>query len=163
MNVQTLQVKRVNVDMDLTIDLMTVKEAKYLDKKGYELATIGGSFWLRDKGLPDKAFTYRRAAGVGYYGAIYEFGFSVSTNTTMVRPVLRCEHFRKNGLHIGDYIIFGGQKFEVVMKNLALCTDSIGQGPFSKDESRPGADEYEKSDLKGFVDMWFQNAVARKD
>lgn len=75
-----------------------------------------------------------------------------------VRPVLIISNLESSGLKIGDTFNFGDKQFEIISNNKAFCLTHIGTDVFKQDLNVLNANDYEKSDVKKFVDNWFKNS-----
>ena len=75
-------------------------------------------------------------------------GYCVFYNAGAVRPVLRITNL--NDYKVGEDFKFGGQWFRIVNDSMAFCLDSIGHHEFDG-----VSNDYEKSEIKKFIDAWF--------
>lgn len=76
-----------------------------------------------------------------------------------VRPVLT---FEGSGVETGDRFIFGCYEFEVYTEGRAICCTDIGASQYTDDYNRFDAMDYESSDIKKFVDKWYDIASSGK-
>lgn len=76
-----------------------------------------------------------------------------------VRPALQIKNLELSNLKIGDCFIFGEKEFEIVLNDLAFCKSDIGKCYFRQDFEADNANVYEFSDVKKFVDKWFNESV----
>lgn len=80
-----------------------------------------------------------------------------------IRPVLVLSEM-SNNCQIGDYFRLGESIFKIVSNNLAICTKVIGGSKFRRNADRdidaPDANDYEQSDVKKYVDNWFNRAYS---
>lgn len=83
------------------------------------------------------------------------YGSRVNIVNNDVRPALKISNLALSNLSIKDKFIFSGKTFTVISKDYALCDESIGNCPFRKDWGAKDANVYEASDVKKFVDEWF--------
>ena len=115
-------------------------------------------WWLRSPGCISDL-----AAGVSGGSSILSYGGDVRNGTGAVRPALIIKNLKSSNLKIGDTFLFGNKKFEIISDVIAFCLEDIGQYCFKKDWKASEANDYEKSDVKKFVDNWFENSNRRMD
>jgi len=139
-------------DVDLDIVGTTLLSAEEAEKLPSELRRYARWWWLRS---PGKFFN--SAASVHSDGFISLYGNTVNVSNA-IRPVLQI-NIKSSNLQIGDVFEFGGKEFRVVSDNLAFCLSDIGTYPFRKNWKTTDANDYEKSDVKKFVDDWFNKYV----
>ena len=131
--------------------LLSVDEArKLLSKKDREYSNW---WWLR---LPGYYQDY--AAYVSTDGLVDCTGYDVDYADVCVRPALKI-NLESSGLTIGDTFSFGGKTFKIISDDLAFCLEDIGTHCFRKDWKTPDANVYEASDVKKFIDAWFEAAL----
>ena len=75
-------------------------------------------------------------------------------NAFGVRPAL--EISKSSGYKIGESVDFGGHSFTIISDTYALCDDMIGECAFRKDFKAKNSNEYEASDIKRYVEAWFE-------
>lgn len=144
-----------SVDFDIvSATLLTVQEAKQLPQE--ILTAAHDSWWLRSPGDED-----RYAACVfGEDAHIYDDGEYVDMRLG-VRPVII---FKSSELGVGDKFKAFDYEWTVISSNMALCNNVIGRSPFCKAWKASDANDYEKSDIKEYVDNWFAyNCYNRED
>lgn len=135
-------------DLDiLGATLLTVDEAKQLSGK---LRAYDNKWWLKSPG-----FDFDFAAIVNYGGFVDSIGNNVSSDNDIVRPALIISNLESSDLKIGDTFEFGGKQFEIISDNRALCVGDIGYSVFRENQEASDANDYEKSDVKKYVDDWF--------
>jgi len=138
-------------DLDITgATLLTKEEAKELPKK---LLSHDTWWWTRSPSRYSDG-----AISVSSYGYVNNNGTGV-LSAGKVRPVLTISNLEFSGLKIGDTFEFGGQKFEIISNDKAFCLDDIGQCAFREDWRADDANNYEKSDVKKFIDEWFEKSI----
>ena len=111
-------------------------------------------WWLRSPGYTQNYAVYVNCDGsVDYYGSrvYYDDGY--------VRPALQLWDRYTAGYNIGDKFKFGGKWFKVISRDLAFCLEDIGRCCFRDDYEAADANDYEASDIKKFVDAWFEEAM----
>ncbi len=131
--------------------LLSVDEAeRLLSKQDREYHSW---WWLRSPG-----FYQNYAAFVNDVGSVYYYGTSVNIGDGCVRPALNID-LDSSDLKIGDVFDFGGKKFKIISSHLAFCLDDIGEACFRKDWRAVDAENYELSDIKRFIDSWFEETT----
>lgn len=146
--------KIVNIKEDLDITgatLLSIEEAKKLP---IELRGHGDFWWLRSPG-----YEPYYAAYVSYGGSICDQGSIVSSSLGVVRPALKISNLESSNFQIGDQFVFDGKFFQIILDNLALCLTDIGKCWFRESWKVEDANDYEKSDVKKYVDNWFNKAI----
>ena len=107
---------------------------------------VKDDWWLRS--LSDDASF---AMSVGGGGEVYHrLGTGVLFGLG-VRPVLNLE---LGDLRIGDVFELAGYMWTVINGNMALCNDIIGECCFRDDWKAKDANDYEKSDIKKWLENW---------
>lgn len=150
MKVKTIKRITIAGEADLNITeatLLTITEVRKLPER----LKIYNDWWLK---TPGSYSCY--AAFVNYQGLI---GYEISCDDFMVRPALVISNFEPFSLKIGDTFVFGGAEFEIITNSKALCTTYIGISPFREDWKADDANDYEKSDIKKYVDEWFEKSI----
>ena len=71
-----------------------------------------------------------------------------------VRPLLRITNLESSNLKLGDKIEIFGEKFTIVLEGRALADSVVGYSAFRKDWRAEDANDYEKSDLKSWLENW---------
>lgn len=123
---------------------------------------------IEDAGvMPDHLWRWLRspadgpgiASIVSYDGCVFHVGFIVDhLRDNAVRPALKIENLKSTNLKIGDSIFFGGKEFEIISDSLAFCKTDIGE-PCPRKDCAKCANKYERSDIKKFIDDWFENVI----
>lgn len=108
-------------------------------------------WWLQSPGYGSD-----HTAVVGSYGSVFGSGNYVCYDNGVVRPALK---IKNSNLKIGDSIFFGDKEFEIISEELAFCKSDIGNHCFREKWKAKDANDYEKSDVKRFVDKWFEKAI----
>lgn len=139
-------------DLEITgATLLTVEEARelpeWLKKKLYW-------WWLRSPGKDSSHVAY-----VSLNGDIDNYGADVDNYHGGVRPVLTISNLESLGLKIGDRFEFGGRDFEIISDDKAFCLGCITSMAFREDWKAPDANDYEKSDVKKCIDVWFERSI----
>ena len=140
--------------------LLTVEEAEKLPMR---LLFSSFTWWLRTPVISKRNGWLTRnsyVAAVHNDGFIsYENGDFVSANYYRVCPALKISNLEKSGLKIGDTFEFGRREFEIISDDLALCLIGIADYAFRDDWRADDANDYEKSDVKKYIDEWFEKSI----
>ncbi|MCR5106097.1 MAG: hypothetical protein K6B68_16830 [Eubacterium sp.] len=128
--------------------LLSVKEAKNLDK---EILKADENWWLRSPSDRDRI----AACVFGESGFVRSHGCSVRMEFG-VRPALKISNLESSGYKIGESVYFGGHSFTIISDTYALCDDMIGECAFRKDSKADNSNKYETSDIKRYVETWFE-------
>ena len=128
--------------------LLSASEAKNLDK---EILKADKDWWLGSRGNND----YFAACVIGDTGYVYGPGDRVDFSFG-VRPALIISDLESFGYKTGESVHFGGHSFTIISDRYALCNDIIGECAFRKDSKAENANEYEISDIKRYVETWFE-------
>ena len=129
--------------------LPSIEEASQLP---LELRFYNNWWWLRSPGSYSNF-----AAVVRNDGSISEVGNTVDASNA-VRPVLHID-IKSSRFKVGDTFLFGGKYFYIITDELEFCQTAIGTREFREDWKAEDANDYEKSDIKKFVDCWFSEAI----
>lgn len=130
--------------------LLSVEEAEeYLTK---EERKYGSWWWLRSPG-----YDSNDAADVGSGGSVDYGGSGVNYGSDYVRPALTI-NLESSPFKIGDTFEFGGKTFKIISDKLAFCLEDIGFHCFREDWKASDANVYDVSDVKRYVDEWFEKA-----
>ena len=78
------------------------------------------------------------------------------SHKALIRPVLKVS-IRDFGLYPGDKIRLAGRDWTLISMDLILCDTPVGESPFRIDRNAPDSGEYEKSDVKKWLDNWAAN------
>lgn len=129
------------------VTLLSVDE--YETAKEY-IPPIKGWWWLRSPG------DYRYyAAYVHRDGRVLTHGNNVYGAGGVVRPALSISNLDSLNLKSGDRLIdFCGFDWTVISARLAICDTGIGTHCFQEDWRAPDANDYEKSDVKNYLESW---------
>lgn len=154
-------IRTITTELELNLEiteatLLTVEEAKKLPKR---LLRHNSWWWLRSPvnyGHRSSYVTY--VATVSDDGSVYDSGIHVSTIGDAVRPALVISNIESSGLKIGDTFEFGGKIFEIISNDKAFCLTDIGTSAFRYGREVDNANDYEKSDIKIFIDEWFEKS-----
>lgn len=136
--------QKIDVDV-IGITLLSAEEVKKVDKR---TISVDESWWLRSPGSGDYY-----AMCVFDAGFIDGNGFDVYDELG-VRPSLQISDLESFNLRIGDRFALAGEQWVVISKDKALCDRIIGKAPFRKNLKAPDANDYEKSDVKIWLENW---------
>lgn len=147
-------------DLDIVEATLLAWEAESLPMR---LRQYGNWWWLR---VPNAFRNYALnsyASNVDSDGSVDYSGLGVQFSDVAVRPALKVKNLSFSNLKIGDVFTFGGKRFEIISDEIAFCLDDIGTCAFRKDWQVVDANDYEKSDVKKFVDDWFNRVRKNND
>lgn len=131
------------LSLDEAASLLTAEERCYCS-----------TWWLRTPG-----FISNYACYVFSNGSVNYYGFNVFNFYIGVRPALIINRIESSGWKVGDIFEFGGKEFKILSPKLAwMYKDDIGRCAFRKSFKADDANNYEVSDVKKFVDNWFEVA-----
>ncbi len=74
-----------------------------------------------------------------------------------VRPVLLISNLRSLNLKEGDKVEWGDYTWTIISDQYALCDKCIAWLPFREDLEAKDANVYEKSDVKKYLDQWYED------
>ena len=136
------------LDLEITeATLLTIEEARKLPGR---LRRYDEWWWLKSPGLCSNYVAF-----VDNGGFVNSFGDYAFVDN-IVRPVLIISNFESTDLKIGDTFEFGGEQFEIISDGKAFCLGDIVYKEFREDPDAPDANDYEKSDVKKYIDDWFE-------
>ena len=144
------------IDIDIIgVTLLSAEEAEALPK---EIRSIDKYWWLRSPGYFNYLAMYVRGDGSVDYN-----GDDVNYDGFGVRPALEVGYERmclvNPRLDRGDKINLAGHTWTVISGQYILCDDIIGKCAFRTDWKGSDANDYEKSDVKKFLDDWFEKNI----
>ncbi len=150
MIIKKIEKRLVKIDV-VGATILSVEEAENLPVGLREYKT---GWWLRSPGHDSV-----HAATVIHRGPIYDYGEIVNYTGDAVRPALKISNLESSNFQVGDRFKFGGKPFQVISNCLAFCLGDIGQHCFRENRRAPEANDYEKSDIKKYVDDWFEKTI----
>lgn len=141
--------KFVREPMDIIIDSITLLSAEEYKAHGERIKPIDDWWWLRSpvgSGIS--------AASVYHDGSVSN-GSWVDNDFGSVRPVvvLRLNPESPN-LRIGDCLAFADHTWTMISDTMALCDEGVGCTCFRADWRAQDANDYEKSDVKKWLEKW---------
>lgn len=149
MKLKTIRKVEDETELEITgATLLSIEEAEALPNL---LRSYTDRWWLRSPG-----YKLYNAAFVNNDGFVIRDGYYVDCSIVAVRPALHISNLNSSNLKIGDTIFFGDKEFKVVSNELAFCKTDIGKHCFREDYQAKDANDYEKSDVKKFIDEWFE-------
>lgn len=151
-------IRKINDETELNITGATLLSIEEVVALPYYLRAYKNWWWLRSPGRQSY-----NAVLVNKGGRIYGYGYPVGIDDDAVRPVLQISNLEPTNLKIGDSIFFGEKEFEIISDELAFCKTDIGICCFREDCEAEDANDYEKSDIKKFVDKWFERALKENE
>lgn len=148
------EIKEYDKSMKITnaILLSSVEAEKYLTKEDRK---YNHWWWLRSPG-----YCQNLAARVDIDGSVYYCGFYVNIDNFCVRPALKISNLKSSNFNIGDKFEINGYNFKIISDNLAwMYKQDIGKYYFREDSEAKNANDYEYSDVKKYVDNWFNEKI----
>lgn len=145
---------------------INVQEVTLLSTKEYEMAKthikpIGNLWWLhspKDRDYVASIVVEDAASYDPYYpaedGYVSNVWSTADDESVSVRPALRL-NTESHNLKIGDMLSFGGYYWTLISESLALCDTEFCRMGFRKDWDEPDAWFYALSDIKKYLDNWF--------
>lgn len=134
------RIKKEKIEIEVNgATLLSVDEAEKIPR---EILNCDECWWLRTPGKYQD-----EAAVVDYIGSVLPAGSSVYVYTVGVRPVFILE---PHNLQIGTTIEIYGIESTIISDKLALVKEPIGFRRFDSETN-----DYKKSEIKEFVDRWF--------
>lgn len=151
MKVKVIKAEELKLNLEIVeATLLTVEEAEKLPERLRKHAYV---WWLQSCGYcSDYAACVYPDGIVSHDGDYVCFYYDV-------RPVLVISNLESLGLKIGDIFEFGDKEFEIISNNKAFCLTDIGNNVFKRDSNVLNANNYERSDVKKFIDYWFKNNI----
>lgn len=142
--------KVIQTKQDIDLDIQEVTLLSREEAENFltpEQRSIGARWWLRSahESLSDYAGEICRD------GRLY---YDYVSNSNGVVPALRISNLASNNLKIGDILEVGGKLWKVISEDLAWCDHNVGRTVFREDYEASDANDYEKSDVKKWLDQW---------
>ena len=148
MNAKQIIETTKDIELDvLGITLLSVEEAEQVPEG---TRAIRGRWWLRSPGYDDY-----NAACVDGYGDVCDLGYIVNYYEPGVRPAL-IVNLDSSNLSIMDKIETAGHRWTVITDSLILCDDIVGFTAFRADWQANDANVYEASDVKKWLEKWWE-------
>lgn len=148
MKIERIEMTKTPMDIAITeARLLTKEEAEALPERLRRYL----DFWWTS--TADAEYTFRAWMMNGNLCYLIKRNVNVET---VARPALI---FELSSLKIGDRFIVADLEFEVISEGLAFCTTDIGKCAFRKDWDAKDANQYEASDIKKYIDKWFEENV----
>jgi len=135
-------------EREINITEATLLSIEEYNQYKYLISCINGAWWLRSPGLDFTSAPCVDSSHIFYEYVDYELG---------VRPALKISN---SNLQIEDKFKFADHVFTVISEKYALCDNIIKKYNFRADWKVKDANNYELSDIKQYVDSWFNKALA---
>ena len=131
---------------------MEIENVTLLSKEEYKenknlIPLINEWWWLRSPG------SYQDNAVIVFPDGPL-FDYNVNKDCVVVRPALKIKNHKSYVFLPGDTIRVADTMWTILRDGLAICDEYIGRMCFRKDFQAIDANDYEKSDVKKFVDKW---------
>ena len=134
------------MEIDVTgITLLSIDE---YEKMRNVIPHMHDFWWLRSPGNDSG-----HAAEVSNDGTVNEDGSNVNYSLNCVRPALILDPKFSN-LEIGDKFKLKNYVWIVISERYAICDTAIGCHCFREDWTADDANDYEKSDVKKYLERW---------
>ena len=147
MRIERIRLVREKTHLDIQgITLLSIEEYK---KHKQHIKPASCVWWLRSPGARSEC-----AACVVIDGSVNGRGEYVNSRYA-VRPALQVGNLESANLKVGDSFCVFGYEWTVISKGLALCDEALEEHAFCEDWRTRGANGYEKSDVKRFLEEWF--------
>ena len=138
------------------ITLLSIDEAKNLSDY---ILRFSEWWWLRSPG-----YDSFNAALVAFDGDVDDYGFRVSNEDNAVRPALLCFNLKPLNLKIGDYVNAFDKIWQYIGKDMILLFGKpLTLMAFREDCRASDANDYEKSDVKKYLDNWFKEQMNKQE
>ena len=133
----------------LEVEEITLLSIEEYEKHKKEIPAIHAWWWLRSPGC-----CVAGAASVSYGGSVCRLGGRVSINGS-IRPALRIKQLEPHRqFTIGTKFVKAARLWTIISDDLAICDGTIKDMPFSA----VGDNNYENSDVKRFIEEWWEKA-----
>ena len=152
----------IKQEIDIDIQEVTLLSKKEYKKTKAHIKPIGNLWWLHSPRNDDykASVVVEDAASYNPYlvnfknGDVDDLWRTIDNESVSVRPALRLNQ-KSNNLQIGDMLSFGGYYWTLISKSLALCDTEFCRMGFREDWDAQDAHIYEASDVKRYLDNWF--------
>lgn len=135
------------VDVEI-LGITLLSKEEYSDSKK-NIKPIENWWWLRSP-----SFYSSIMYNVGYFGDI-DYN-NVANPYGSVRPALI---YKSNDLSIGERIYLSGKDWTVVSDKYILCDEEFCRMIFRKKWNANNANVYDASDVKKYLDDWFEHNI----
>ncbi len=149
------------------IEKSNIKGITLLSAEEYEqfknnISSHNHMWWLRSPGRSLFHGDDRRAVIVQDNGIADTYcGAPVNFGQVAVRPALIINP-ESSSLKIKDEFEFEKHKWTVISDTYAICNDTIGDHCFRADWEAEDANDYEKSDVKEFIEDWLESCINKE-
>lgn len=137
----------LEIERQIEIDKITLLSVDEYKANRYLISNVASWWWLRTPG------TNIDYPGVEQIVNGWIFAGHVS-HIDGVRPILRIKNPESAFLKIGVKFRLADYTWTMLGDGLALCDDVIGECAFRKDWEAIDANDYEKSDVKKYLEEW---------
>ena len=128
------------------ITLLSIKEARKLPQW---ILADGSRWWLRSPGR-DR----HDAAGITSYGSILSLGRSIRDTGAYARPAIKIDVRPYLPLMVGETVLILGRLAQYIGNDMVLLCEPIGCHRFDENSN-----DYEKSEIKEFVEEWLKKKL----
>lgn len=129
--------------------LLSIEE---YNKYKTRIPTVNYWWWLRSPNSTRYDIAY-----VDLDGSVDCYSYYVKCGYGGVRPVLKIKNLKSSNLKVGDEFTITDVKFTVISEEYAITNDIICCRSFDE-----RMNDYEKSEIKQFVDEWY-NIIRKKE
>lgn len=118
-------------------------------------------WWLRSRGCSKEFVDYVNE----FYGSVHDDAFvyrgryGVDDWHFVVRPALILKNLNSSDFKIGNRFRLFDFNWTIISNGYALCDTAIGAVPFRRDVEAKDANVYEASDMKKFLEEWWDKQV----
>ena len=153
--------------MKIKKQIITTKDIE-LEIKGITLLDIDEYESCKDIAPLSAVWWWLRAPGsISYYAAyVIDFGYVdyYGDNVSCVGGVRPALIYNPTEIvKVGDKVEVAGYLWTIISDNMMLCDDIIGKSAFEKDWRADDANDYEKSDIKKWIEKWYEENIENDD
>lgn len=142
--------KYITKELDIDIKGITLLSIEEYEASRPYIRLGDNNWWLRSPSAYNDCAAY--ASSCGYMDGACDFVIE----SCGVRPALK---ITSSDLSTGDRFNLFEQDWTVISDEYALCDYSIGRYCFRKDCYAEDANDYEASDVKKFLEDWFEEQM----
>lgn len=147
----------LEIERQIEIDKITLLSVEEYQTYRNMIPKINSWWWLRS---PEADYNHLCAAEVDDGGWVVNIAISLHSG---IRPVLRIKNPESAFLKIGVKFRLADYAWTMLGDGLALCDDIIEECAFRKDWKATDANDYEKSDVKKYLEQWaIENGIEVK-
>lgn len=146
--VNKIIINKEQQELDIVgVTLLSVEEAA---KLSLEIRNIDDWWWLCSPGILPCEATLVSHEIVDYAGHDVD-------EANGVRPALQISNLGDSNLKEGDKFKWGDYTWTIIFDQYALCDKCVALLPFREDSEAKDANVYEKSDIKKYLDQWYED------